>query len=201
MVVAIITGRNRSMKKLFSLKALILAVLAISIITLVKYAISDMNLDVDLLRESLLNMPGIIMENIRFSREISGDLWQIRLPYLEQRDKTVNFHSADIKRILSGDKGQWSFFGTSGIYSDDEKTASIYDLKGSLQDESRSWVLESPVITWQEKNNTLFFPKGLTIHDSEFSLNTPIASTDNSRVILLQHGGVIRWQNPKSLAR
>ena len=189
------------MKKLFTPKIILTALIALGIIRLVQYAISDMNLDVDLLRESLLNMPGIVMENIRFSREISGDLWQVRLPYLEQRDKTVNFRSADIKRTLSGDKGQWSFFGASGIYSDDEKTASIYRLVGSLQQESRDWLLESPVLTWQEKNNTLFFPRGLTIHDSEFSLNTPTASTDNSRVILLQHGGVIRWQNPKSLAR
>ena len=170
--------------------------IAFGIITLVKYALSDMNLDVDLLRESLLNMPGIVMENIRFSREISGDLWQVRLPYLEQRDKAVNFRSADIKRTISGDKGQWTFFGKSGIYSNDEKTASISDLTGSLQENNRTWLLESPNLTWKNENNTFIFPHGLTIHDDEFYLSTPIASTDNSRVILLQHGGVIKWRKP-----
>lgn len=186
------------MKKLLTPKKLLLALLILGIVTLVQYAVQDMNLDIDLLRESLLNMPGIVMENIRFSREISGDLWQVRLPYLEQRDKTVNFRSADIKRTISGDKGQWTFFGKSGIYSDDAKTASISELTGSLQDEARTWTLESPILTWQNANNTLIFPQGLTIHDKEFSLRTPIASTDNSRVILLQHGGVIRWRNPNS---
>ena len=170
--------------------------IAFGIITLVKYALSDMNLDVDLLRESLFNMPGIVMENIRFSREISGDLWQVRLPYLEQRDKAVNFRSADIKRTISGDKGQWTFFGKSGIYSNDEKTASISDLTGSLQENNRTWLLESPNLTWKNENNTFIFPHGLTIHDDEFYLSTPIASTDNSRVILLQHGGVIKWRKP-----
>lgn len=188
------------MKKLFSPKVLILALLAIGIITLVKYAVSDMNLDIDLLRESLLNMPGIVMENIRFSREVSGDLWQVRLPYLEQRDKTVNFRSADIKRILSGDKGQWTFFGKSGIYSNDQKTASISDLIGSMQEEGRTWLLDSPKLIWQDENTTFIFPEGLSIQDNEFSLNTPIASTDNSRVILLQHGGVIRWRKTKHSA-
>ena len=191
------------MKKLFNPKKLILILIAFGIITLVKYALSDMNLDVDLLRESLLNMPGIVMENIRFSRTVSGDLWQVKLPYLEQRDKAVNFLSADIKRTISGDKGQWTFFGKSGIYSDDEKTASISDLTGSLQENNRNWLLESPNLTWQDENNTFIFPHGLTIHDDEFNLSTPIASTDNSRVILLQHGGVIKWRNTgkKSFAR
>ncbi|MBR1657517.1 MAG: hypothetical protein IJ697_03520 [Synergistaceae bacterium] len=166
------------------------------IITLVRNAIRDSQLDVDLLRESLLNMPGIVMENIRFSRTISGDLWQVRLPYLEQRDKTVNFLSADIKRILSGDKGQWTFFGQSGTYSNDEKTASISGLTGSISDENRNWLLTSPKLTWLDKNNTFVFPQGLAIHDDEFSLDAPAASTDNSRVILLQHGGVIKWSRP-----
>ncbi|MBQ3759672.1 MAG: hypothetical protein II876_09475, partial [Synergistaceae bacterium] len=107
------------MKLRISPARIALIFIAFGIITLVRYALSDMNLDVDLLRESLLNMPGIVMENIRFSREISGDLWQVRLPYLEQRDKSVNFRSADIKRTISGDKGQWTFFGKSGIYSND----------------------------------------------------------------------------------
>ena len=188
------------MKNIFTLKKLILALIIFGIITLVRYALSDMNLDIDLLRESLMNMPGLVMENIRFSREVSGDLWQVRLPYLEQRDKTINFMSADITRTLSGDKGKWSFFGKSGVYSDDEKTASISDLTGTLQEGNRTWILKSPKLTWQDKNTTFIFPQGLTIHDSEFYVSAPIASADNSHVILLQHGGVIRWRNPKSLA-
>ena len=189
------------MKIRISPKKIVLALVILGIVRLVQYAISDMNLDIDLLRESLINMPGIVMENIRFSRVISGDLWQVRLPYLEQRDKTVNFRSADIKRTLSGDKGQWTFFGEAGIYSDDEKTASLSGLTGTISDEARTWLLESPILTWQEKNNTLIFPQGLTLQDNEFSLTASIASTDNSRVILLQHGGVIIWRNPNSLAR
>lgn len=175
-----------------------MCILFFGLIALVRNAIRDSKLDVDLLRESLLNMPGIVMQNIRFSRTVSGDLWQVRLPYLEQRDKAVNFRSADIRRSLSGDKGQWLFFGQSGIYSDDTKTASISNLTGSINDTKRTWLLESPKLTWLNENNTFIFPQGLTIHDNEFSLRTPLASTDNSRVILLQHGGVIKWSKPLS---
>ena len=189
------------MKIRISPKKIILALILLGIIRLVQYAISDMNLDVDLLRESLLNMPGMVMENIRFSREVSGDLWQVRLPYVEEREKTLIFMSADISRTLSGDKGKWSFFGKSGTYSDDAKTASIFSLTGTLQDENRTWILESPQFTWQDKNTTFIFPEGLTIHDEEFSLVTPIASTDNSRVIFLDHGGVIRWRKAKPLTQ
>lgn len=189
------------MRKFFTVKKLVLAFIILCICRIVQYAIHDTNLDVDLLRESLLNMPALVMENIKFSRTVSGDLWQVRLPYLEQRNKTINFRSADIKRTLSGDRGLWSFFGKSGIYSNDEKAASISELTGTMQEDGRTWILESPKLTWLDKNTTFIFPQGLTIHDNEFSISTPIASTDNSRVILLKHGGVIKWRNPKSLAR
>ena len=187
--------------KFFTPKKLLLALLILGICRLVQYAIHDSNLDIDLLRESLVNMPGIVMENIRFSRVISGDLWQIRLPYLEQRDNAVNFRSVDVKRSLSGDKGQWTFFGQSGTFlahSNDVKTASILGLTGTIQDEesARTWTLESPKLTWQAKNNAVTFPEGLVIHDREFHLSTPLASTDNGGVILLQHGGVIKWSKP-----
>ena len=36
----------------------------------------------------------------------------------------------------------------------------------------------------------------LVIYDSEFLLRTPTASMDNSGVILLNQGGVIRWVKP-----
>ena len=189
------------MKIRVSPKKIFLALVLLGIIRLVQYAISDMNLDVDLLRESLMNMPGMVMENIRFSRKISGDVWQVRLPYVEERDKMLIFMSADISRTLSGDKGRWSFFGKTGTYSDDAKTASISELTGSLEENGTTWLLESPKFTWQDKNTTFIFPEGLTISGDEFSLVTPIASTDNSRVILLQHGGVIRWRKAKPLTQ
>ena len=71
---------------------------------------SDMNLDVDLLRESLMKMPGIVMENINFSREVSGDMWRVKIPYLDRDGNIINAKSLDIKRELSGDKGEWTFF-------------------------------------------------------------------------------------------
>ena len=181
-------------KKRISTKKIFIAFILLGMMRIVQLAINDMNLDIDLLRETLLNMPGMVMENIKFSLEVSGDLWQVMLPYVEEKDKLLVFMSADISRTLSGDKGKWSFFGKSGTYSDDAKIANVSGLTGVLQDNGRKWVLESPKLTWQDKNTTFIFPEGLKIHDDEFSLSAPSASTDNSRVILLQHGGVIRWR-------
>ncbi len=184
------------MKLKISLAKIFMSLIGFGIIILVRYALSDMELDVDLLRESLMNMPGIVMENIKFSREFSGDIWSARIPYLDRDGDTVNFKSVDLKRELSGDKGVWSFFGQSGTYSHDVKTAEISGLTGSIEDKKRTWTLESPKLTWQEKNNTFTFPEGLTIFDGEFLLRTPLASTDSSGVILLEHGGVIKWSKP-----
>lgn len=170
--------------------------IAIGIITLVRYAFHDMHLDVDLLRESLMNMPGMVMENIRLSREVSGDMWRVRIPYLDRDGDTINMKSLDIRREISGDRGEWTFFGKSGIYSHDIKAASISGLQGTLNDTRRSWKLESPKLTWTEERNTFTFPEGLLIYDGEFLLRSPLASMDNSGVILLEHGGVIEWLRP-----
>lgn len=166
------------------------------LVVLVRYAMRDMQLDVDLLRDSLLNMPGLVMENIRMSREISGDIWSVKVPYLDREGDTVHLRSLDIRRHISGDKGEWYFFGREGIYSHDLKAASISSLLGTLQNNNRTLNLESRQLTWQESENSLVFPEGLTLYDDEFLLRTPIASIDKSGVILLEQGGVIQWVRP-----
>ncbi len=170
--------------------------LFLGLVVLVRFAMRDMELDVDVLRESIMNLPAVIMENIQLSREVSGDMWRIKIPYLDRDGDTVNVKSLDIRREISGDKGEWYFFGREGIYSHDVKEASITDLLGTLKDENRTWNLEGKRLNWQEKNNTLTFPEGLTIYDEELSLKAPNASMDNSGVILLDHGGVIQWLKP-----
>ena len=175
---------------------IIIFLLLIGVLVLVRYAMRDMNLDIDLLRESLMNMPGIVMENIQFAREISGDMWHVKVPYLDRDGNIISVKSLDVKRELSGDKGQWTFFGREAIYSYDQKVATLKDLSGTLQSNKRSWTLESPRLNWKEEKNTFVFPEGLIVYDSEFLLRTPTASMDNSGVILLKQGGVIRWVRP-----
>ena len=166
------------------------------LVVLVRYAMRDMQLDIDLLRDSLMNMPGLIMENIQMAREVSGDLWRVKIPYLDREGDTIHMRSLDIRRILSGDKGEWLFFGREGIYSHDIKAASINGLLGTLQADTRTWNLESNQLNWQNDKTYLFFPKGLNIYDDEFILRTKIASIDKSGVVLLEQGGVIQWVKP-----
>ena len=175
---------------------ILIFLLIIGVIVLVRYAMSDMNLDIDLLRESIMNMPGMVMENINFSREISGDMWRVKIPYLDRDGNIISVKSLDVKRELNGNKGEWTFFGREAIYSYDQKVASLKGLSGTLQTDKRSWTLESPRLNWKEEKNTFTFPEGLVVYDNEFLLRTPTASMDNSGVILLKQGGVIRWVRP-----
>ncbi len=170
--------------------------LFIGIIILAQYAMRDMNLDIDLLRESLMKMPGLVMENIQFSREVSGDMWRVKIPYLDRDGNLFNIKSLDVIREISGDNGEWRFFGKEGIYSIDQSVASVYGLYGTLETKNQTWTLESTQLDWTQKNNTFVFPDGLVIYDSEFLLRTPLASMDNSGVILLEQGGVIQWVKP-----
>lgn len=175
---------------------LIMCSLFFGLVVLVRYAMRDMQLNVDLLRESLMKMPAVVMENIQFSREVSGDIWRVRVPYLDREGITIRLRSLDIRRQLSGDKGEWYFFGRDGIYSHDQKAASITGLLGTLQTDTRTLNLESGKLTWKDSDNTLVFPQGLTIYDDEFMLQTPHASIDKSGVISLQQGGVLKWVKP-----
>lgn len=170
--------------------------LFLGLVVLVRFAMRDMELNVDLLRESIMKVPAVVMENIQLSREVSGDMWRVKIPYLDRDGDLVNVKSLDIRRHISGDKGEWYFFGGEGVYSHDVKEASIKGLLGTLADENRTWNLEGKRLNWKEKNNTFIFPEGLVLYDEELSLNAPYASMDNSGVILLQHGGVIQWLKP-----
>ena len=175
---------------------IVMASLFIGLIVIVSYARRDIKLDVDLLRDSLLNLPGIVMENIQMSREVYGDMWRVRIPYLDQKDNAIHMRSLDIKREISGDKGEWYFFGKSGVYSNDMKAASLSGLLGTLQTETRTLNLESSRLDWKEGVDSLVFPEGLSIYDDEFMLKTPHASIDKSGVVLLEKGGVLQWVKP-----
>ena len=147
---------------------IIMCALFFGLVALVRYAIRDINLDVDLLRDSLMNMPALIMENIQMSREISGDIWRVKIPYLDREGSIVHMKSLDIRRQISPDKREWYFFGREGIYSHDIKAASINGLLGTLQEKSRTWNLESSKLNWQDGKDSLVFPEGLLIYDEEF---------------------------------
>ena len=175
---------------------IVMVALFVGLVIIVSYARRDIQLDVDLLRESLLNMPGLVMENIQMSREVSGDMWRIKLPYLDREGDIIRMRSLDIRRQLSGDKGEWYFFGREGIYSHDINAASISGLLGTLENDGRTWKLESNRLDWQEGKDSLVFPEGLFIYDDELKLKTPQASIDKSGVILLEQGGVIQWVKP-----
>lgn len=181
------------MKRRRGVLGLLIACLGVGI--LVRYVMRDLRLDVDLLRESLMRMPGIVMENLEFDREISGDRWIVRLPFAEKRDEQAIVRSIDIRRRI-GSGGEWYFFGAHGVYSHDERTAAIQDLLGTLETPDRVLNLESPGLEWRESRNEFFFPQGFTLYDDEFALRTLEASLDESGVMLLEKGGTVTWTKP-----
>ena len=180
----------------FSTTKIVLISLFVGLLVIVSYARRDINLNVDLLRDSLLNMPALIMENIQLARVVSGDIWRVKVPYLDREGDTVRMRSLDIRRQISGDKGEWYFFGKNGLYSNDIKAAAITGLRGTLETDTRTFNLESSRLNWQDGIDSLVFPEGLTIFDDELMLKTPLASIDKSGVILLEQGGVIQWVKP-----
>jgi hypothetical protein len=172
---------------------------------LVRYAFRDISLDTDLLRESLQRMPAMILENLEFEREISGDLWLVRVPLAERRGGVVEVHSVDVSRRLENGK-EWYFRSAAGFYSEKAESVDLISLLGTLETDSRVLNLESPHLSWaktatadgqtadgQTTGSGFFFPKGLVVYDDEFLLTADVASIDEEGVILLDRGGVIKW--------
>ena len=174
---------------------LLLALVFLGFVVLVRYAMRDIKLDADLLREGLMRMPGLIMENLQMEREVSGDLWRVRVPYLDREGDLVTVRSLDVRRRLH-EGGEWYFFGAEGVYSHDEGRAMVRGLHGTLETGERTWNLDGSALRWDEGSGEFTFPEGLALYDSEFLLVTPEASLDERGVILVEKGGLLQWTRP-----
>jgi len=159
---------------------------------MVRYVFRDINLDLALLRESLENMPTVVMENLEFERDISGELWQVRVPVAERRDGMIELRSVDVRRRLADGK-EWFFLGSSGLYSETAESADLTRLLGTLETDTRVLNLESPFLSWSRNENVFLFPRGLSLYDAELILETKLASLD-ARGIMELNEGVIRWK-------
>ena len=164
---------------------------------MVRYVFRDINLDLDLLRESLENMPTVVVENLAFEREIEGDLWQVRIPLAKRQNNMVEILSMDVLRKLADGK-EWFFMGSRGFYSETAESADLAGLLGTLETNARVLNLESPYLSWSRNADVFLFPRGITVYDAEFSLEADLASIDASGVMALNEGAVIRW---KSIAK
>jgi hypothetical protein len=159
---------------------------------LVRYAFRDIRLDVDILRESLEKMPQLVLENLEFEREVSGDLWRVRVPLVQRREDKIEVRSVDVRRLTDG--REWYFLGARGFYSEKAASADLLSLLGTLETDERVLNLESPWLSWSRDENVFLFPKGLTIYDAEFILQSDVASIDASGIVLLDKGGIMRWR-------
>ena len=155
-----------------------------------------MKLDVDLLRESLMNTPGISIENIHMKREVSGDLWQVQIPLLSREDERIIARSIDINRTFKNNSGNWYFFCKEAFYFFEKNIANVKGLLGTIESGTKIFNLESPFLVWQEENSSFSFPEGLLFYDNEFLLKTKCASMDSSGLIILEKGVEIQWQRP-----
>ncbi|GHV44153.1 hypothetical protein FACS1894204_00810 [Synergistales bacterium] len=190
-------------KKIFLV--LFLAVLSVGWIA--RYVVRDINLDVDILRMSLEKMPAIIMENLDFEREISGDIWRAHIPRAARRDGVVEVTSVDATRNQAGGQ-EWYFRSASGLYSEKTGSADFSGLLGTLETGARVLNLESPTLLFlgygvsrderDENDYEFLFPDGLVVYDAEILVTADTAKLNKDGVILLEKGGVIRWK--KNLA-
>jgi len=176
---------------------LVLFLMLFGIGIMARYVFMDINLDLELLRKSLENMPVVVLENLEFEREISGGLWRVQVPVAERRDGMIELSSVDVRRRQADGK-EWFFMGSRGLYSETAESADVTLLFGTMETNARVLNLESPLLSWSKNENVFLFPKGLSIYDAELILETDLASLDAQGVMELNKG-VIRWRKAKDV--
>jgi hypothetical protein len=160
---------------------------------LVRYALRDIHLDVDLLREGLVRMSGVVLENLEFEREMSGDHWLVNVPLAQRREGRVELSSPDVRRVLADGK-KWQLKSEKGVYYEKEESAGLSLLTGTLEVDTRVLNLKSPYLTWAREEHRFVFPLGVTVYDAEFLLSADQAQIEESGVVSLDRGGVIVWR-------
>ncbi|GHT01266.1 hypothetical protein AGMMS50276_28910 [Synergistales bacterium] len=168
-----------------------------------RYVARDISLNVDILRESFERMPAIVMENLDFEREISGDFWRAHVPRASLSDGVAQVTSLDVTRLIDGSGGkEWYFRSALGLYSEKTGSADLFGLLGTLETGDRVLNLESPKLlflgykTSRDENAEyeFIFPEGLVVYDAEILLTAENAKINKDGVILLEKGGVIKWK-------
>ncbi|GHV35570.1 hypothetical protein FACS1894187_08580 [Synergistales bacterium] len=192
------------MKNKKILGALFFAILGVGWIA--RYVVRDINLNVDVLLEGIEKMPAIMMENLDFEREISGDFWRAHIPRAALRGGVAEVTSIDVTRFIEGEGGkEWYFRSASGFYSEKIGSADLFGLLGTLETDARMLNLESPRLSFlgygtsRDKNAEygdyeFLFPDGLIVYDAEIRLAAPSAKLNKDGVILLEGGVAIKWK-------
>jgi hypothetical protein len=187
-----------NMKNKKTLSALFAAILCVG--WLARYVARDINLNVDILRMSLEKMPAIIIENLDFEREISGDVWRAHIPRAARADGVVEVASIDVTRLAEDGK-EWYFKSASGLYSEKTGSADLCGLLGTLETDTRVLNLESSRLLFSgygvsrdENDYSFLFPDGLVVYDAEILVTAEVAKLNRDGVILLEKGGVIKWK-------
>jgi len=168
--------------------------LTLGVIGVMAYFIAiDINRDPDYWNRTPDDQSALMMENLEFEREVSGDIWRVRTPIAERRLDIVEFHIVYVERRLASGK-EWLFRGAHGLYSEAIASADVTDVVGTIETADRVLNLESPFLVWTMNENTFLFPKGVTVYDEEISLKADLASIDEYGIIALNEGAVIRWK-------
>jgi len=157
------------------------------------YVVLDLTRDLEQLIRNLENVPPIIVENLEFEREVSGDLWRMWTPRAERRPDVVELHTVDVHRRFANGR-EWAFTGLHGFYFEAAEAADVTYVSGTMETETRILNLESPLLKWTMEGNVFLFPEGVLVYDDEFTLETDLARLDESGIMEFDEGAVIRWR-------
>ncbi|MDR1741294.1 MAG: hypothetical protein LBR38_05535 [Synergistaceae bacterium] len=178
-------------------KRLIVVLVLLGVAVMVQYVFRDIELGDALLREALEHMPGVVMENLEFEREVSGDLWQVSIFRAERRAGVVTLTSVDVSRepVSSGDDQRWRVFGDYGVYSEAGESGDLFRPRGVLEFDGRPIDFSGPRLSYArvEGEASLSFPDGILLSGDDISISADAARVDRSGVIFFDRGGVLRW--------
>jgi len=160
-------------------------------VMIITYLIHDVELNIETAKLSLSDTPELMIENIKFERDMLGSLWKINIPSLERQREVVKVASIDvIREFPNGDV--WTFTGYDGEYIESFETATLNDITGHLVIDGQAFQVYAPQASWENSGDFILFSRGATINGEFSSMSADKANIEDGNLLNIE-GGEIIW--------
>jgi hypothetical protein len=154
-----------------------------------------MRIDLDLPKNTpVQNMPDILVENLNFSRVISGRKWQVNARGAEREADTIRADNMEIKVSSPEDERNSVLRASSGEFSEASSKVWLREVSGFLLHKGRSIDITAPAVAYDSSSDMWFFSEGIQLSDDSTLITGGTAKINQEGVYIIGRGATACWK-------
>ena len=161
------------------------------------YAAHDASLDTDRLSVDRANLPDMSLEALEFQREEGGVEWTVKVALAEKRGGEIRLASLDVTAVR-GSEESISLRSPSGVFREEEGTAVLYDVTGSVHRDGEVGLFEAPEADWIRGDDEVTFAKGAVFRREGLLFEGNMVRASFSGAFSAEKGASVSWSVPES---